>query len=175
MTMGHHHISWENSWFLWSIFNRYQIYPLVICQTAVEHGTVEIISCAAIKWWFSIANCKGLPEGNRDIGTSSPGPYRPAAWLGWRTQGDGTGEELALQLVQGLHKWGEILVNSGWCMVNIRIIYMYDWWFQPTPLKNRSSSVGMMTFPTEWRKNTCSKPPTRSLFWARFESLVNVF
>ena len=30
----------------------------------------------------------------------------------------------------------------------------------PTPLKNMSSSVGMMTFPTEW-KNKCSKPPTR--------------
>ena len=25
------------------------------------------------------------------------------------------------------------------------------WWFQPTPLKNMSSSVGMMTFPTEWK------------------------
>ena len=24
------------------------------------------------------------------------------------------------------------------------------WWFQRTPLKNLSSSVGMMTFPTEW-------------------------
>ena len=25
------------------------------------------------------------------------------------------------------------------------------WWFQPTPLKNMSSSVGMMKFPTEWK------------------------
>ena len=32
----------------------------------------------------------------------------------------------------------------------------------PTPLKNMSSSVGMMTFPTEWEKK-CSKPPTSSL------------
>ena len=31
----------------------------------------------------------------------------------------------------------------------------------PTPLKNMSSSIGMMTFPTEWKK-TCSKAPTRS-------------
>ena len=31
----------------------------------------------------------------------------------------------------------------------------------PTPLKKMSSSVGMMTFPTEWtNKKTCSKPPT---------------
>jgi hypothetical protein len=27
------------------------------------------------------------------------------------------------------------------------------WWFQPTPLKNMTSSVGMMTFPTEWKKH----------------------
>ena len=27
------------------------------------------------------------------------------------------------------------------------IIHQSDWWFQPTPLKNMSSSVGMMTFP----------------------------
>ena len=25
------------------------------------------------------------------------------------------------------------------------------WWFQPTPLKNMRKSVGMMTFPTEWK------------------------
>jgi hypothetical protein len=25
------------------------------------------------------------------------------------------------------------------------------WWFQPTPLKKMSSSVGMMTCPTEWK------------------------
>ena len=33
----------------------------------------------------------------------------------------------------------------------------------PTPLKNMSSSVGIMTFPTEWKviKFHGSKPPTR--------------
>jgi hypothetical protein len=34
----------------------------------------------------------------------------------------------------------------------------------PTPLKNDgvSSSVGVTTFPTEWKnKKKCSKPPTR--------------
>ena len=25
------------------------------------------------------------------------------------------------------------------------------WWFQPTPLKNMTSSVGMMTFPIWWK------------------------
>ena len=32
----------------------------------------------------------------------------------------------------------------------------------PTPLKKMSSSVGMMTFPTEWKviKFHASKPPT---------------
>jgi hypothetical protein len=28
------------------------------------------------------------------------------------------------------------------------------------PLKNMSSSVGMITFPTEWKNKKCSKPPT---------------
>ena len=36
---------------------------------------------------------------------------------------------------------------------NINGILLAGWWFQPTPLKNDgvSSSVGMMTFPTEWK------------------------
>ena len=35
----------------------------------------------------------------------------------------------------------------------------------PTPLKNMSSSVGMMTFPTEWKK----------LFQTTNQLLVNIF
>ena len=41
-------------------------------------------------------------------------------------------------------------------MVNIWSMMVNDnpgWWFQPTPLKNMSSSVGMMKFPTEWTNN----------------------
>ena len=33
-------------------------------------------------------------------------------------------------------------------------------WLSPTP-KNVCSSIGMMTFPTEWENKTCSKPPSR--------------
>ena len=29
--------------------------------------------------------------------------------------------------------------------------YLSGWWYTKTPLKNMSSSVGMMTFPTEWK------------------------
>ena len=36
----------------------------------------------------------------------------------------------------------------------------------PTPLKNMTSSVGMMKFPTEWTNKKCSKPPT-SYKWIR--------
>jgi hypothetical protein len=43
--------------------------------------------------------------------------------------------------------------NNSWLVV------------EPTPLKNMSSSVGMMPFPTEWKNNTndyeCSKPPSK--------------
>jgi len=35
----------------------------------------------------------------------------------------------------------------------------------PTPLKNMSSSVGMMTFPTEWTNKTCSKPSSSYSEW----------
>ena len=36
------------------------------------------------------------------------------------------------------------------------------WWFSPTLLKNMSSSIGIMTFPTEWKNNpNVPKPPTR--------------
>ena len=39
---------------------------------------------------------------------------------------------------------------------------MTGWWLSPTPLKNDvCSSVGMMTFPTEWENKTYSKAPTR--------------
>ena len=34
----------------------------------------------------------------------------------------------------------------------------------PTPLKNMSSSVRMMKFPTEWKIKKCSKPPTRQWY-----------
>ena len=39
--------------------------------------------------------------------------------------------------------------------------HVTGWWLSPTPLKNMSLSVGMMTFPTEWKNKKCSKPPTR--------------
>ena len=38
----------------------------------------------------------------------------------------------------------------------------------PTPLKHMSSSVRMMTFPTEWKNKKCAKPPTSII---RFRSL----
>ena len=43
----------------------------------------------------------------------------------------------------------------------------------PTPLKKMSSSVGMMTFPTEWKviKFHASKPPTSS--YAMGKSMVS--
>ena len=38
--------------------------------------------------------------------------------------------------------------------------YNYSgWWFQRTPLKNMSSSVGMMNVPIYGTIKTCSKPP----------------
>jgi hypothetical protein len=33
----------------------------------------------------------------------------------------------------------------------VYIVTYPGWWFQPTPLKNMTSSVGVMKFPTEWK------------------------
>ena len=36
-----------------------------------------------------------------------------------------------------------------------RYVYISGWWFQPTSLKNMSSSIGMIIpFPTEWKKSS---------------------
>ena len=37
----------------------------------------------------------------------------------------------------------------------------------PTPLKNMTSSVGVMTFPTEWSHKKYSKPPTSQALLAK--------
>jgi hypothetical protein len=37
----------------------------------------------------------------------------------------------------------------------------------PTPLKNMTSSVGVMTFPTEWKNKKWSKPPTSNVMWVK--------
>ena len=65
-------------------------------------------------------------------------------------------------------RWGP---NDGWrneaCSGFLEMgnppKWFTGWWFQPTPLKNMKS-VGMMTFPTEWKviKFHGSKPPIRS-------------
>ena len=44
-------------------------------------------------------------------------------------------------------------------MDNLWIIYEYAWWLNPTPLKNMSSSIGMM-LPNWMGKKTCSKLPS---------------
>ena len=44
-------------------------------------------------------------------------------------------------------------------------ILISGWWARATPLKNMSSSIGMMRFPIVMGKYiTCSKPPTRYKF-----------
>ena len=38
------------------------------------------------------------------------------------------------------------------------------WWYSFNPLKNMTSSVGMMKFPRYGKNKTCSKPPTNQFF-----------
>ena len=54
-----------------------------------------------------------------------------------------------------------ILSNGGIFHCQPCLIARAGWWFQPTPLKNMSSSIGMMTdIPSIWKNEKCSKPPT---------------
>ena len=41
------------------------------------------------------------------------------------------------------------------------------WWLSHLPLRKMMElkSVGMMTFPTEWKNKKCSKPPTSNWWW----------
>jgi len=61
---------------------------------------------------------------------------------------------------------------DGWVQVERHGGFLSGWWFQPTPLKNDgvSSSVGMMTFSTEWKNKKCSKLQTtnQSCFFLMF-------
>ena len=43
----------------------------------------------------------------------------------------------------------------------------------PTPLKNMSLSVGMMTFPTEWKVIKIRFQTTNQLFYVVFDGSVN--
>jgi hypothetical protein len=40
---------------------------------------------------------------------------------------------------------------ASMAMLNNQRVSVSGWWLSPTPLKNMSSSVGMMKFPTEWK------------------------
>ena len=47
-------------------------------------------------------------------------------------------------------------------------LYGYGWWLNPTPLKNRSSSTGMMTFPIYGKiKNGPNHQPVEKPWWLK--------
>jgi hypothetical protein len=39
------------------------------------------------------------------------------------------------------------------------------WWLSPTPLKNDGKSVGMMKFPTQWKKHVPNHQPVVGIMW----------
>jgi len=53
-------------------------------------------------------------------------------------------------------------VTGDYELTHIRETYQTKsgWWYTYSPEKYWS--VGMMTFPTEWKNNKCLKPPTRN-------------
>ena len=49
------------------------------------------------------------------------------------------------------------------------------WWCTYTPMKNMTSSIGMMTFPTQWKNQNCSshhKPDLTNHLHARHRDLI---
>ena len=50
-------------------------------------------------------------------------------------------------------------LDVPWSRHGPGMVYKSGWWFQPTPLKNMTSSVGAI-LPNIWKNKTCSKPPT---------------
>jgi hypothetical protein len=50
----------------------------------------------------------------------------------------------------------------------VYIVTYPGWWFQPTPLKNMTLSVGMMTLPTVW-KNDPHVPNHQPVFVGEIE------
>ena len=50
--------------------------------------------------------------------------------------------------------------NPIWTPIPSCTLYESGWWYTYSPEKYWS--VGMMTFPTEWKNNKCLKPPTRN-------------
>ena len=55
-------------------------------------------------------------------------------------------------------RWSSAL-DVPWSRHGPGMVYKSGWWFQPTPLKNITSSVGVI-LPNVWKNKTCSKPPT---------------
>ena len=109
-----------------------------------------------IAWWFSIVFCMFTRPGNpqpvlgnitpeRIIKRGWPEPFSfscgdPALWLSPIVGYHGSHGSKFIKTLSKPQLVG------GW----------------PTPLKNMSSSVGMMTFPTEWKviKDMFQSPPT---------------
>ena len=62
--------------------------------------------------------------------------------------------------------WDLLMVNGSLMGFNDDLYCLV---VEPYPSeKSWSSSVGMMTFPTEWKNNKCSKPPTSHDPWVTF-------
>ena len=115
------------------------------------------------------------PPGNHGV-TRPRGPSPHAHWLpeglprSWR---QACQSRMPFTL---MHRWPSLWVTrissrgtiQSWVgdakdhRSRIYIIYIYIIWLvvEPTPLKNMTSSVGMMIIPNIWKNKKCSKPPT---------------
>ena len=58
------------------------------------------------------------------------------------------------------HGWRSSVNPAVWDNPIPAITSPSGWWYTYPSKKWWTSSVGMMTFPTEWKNKNCSKPPT---------------
>ena len=122
---------------------------MVIFHGYVSHNQRGTIPMAT--WWRSSHDLEVGPQKRWDksggsTGTNSPTFSRMNHYKGW-----------APGVIA--FSWGPLITQISLWFFGIQLS---SWWFQPTPLKNMRSSVGMI-IPNIWINKTCSKPPTSSI------------
>jgi hypothetical protein len=94
-----------------------------------------------------------------------------------------TDAQMGLLVIHCFKPPGRRLGNTCFFFNHLGMIWIQPgWWLSPSPLKNMTSSVGMMTFPTEWKHKKSSKPSTSIMFiddfyccdcWSKYIRLRN--
>ena len=86
-------------------------------------------------------------------------PWTTSKWVDHPKSPELLDSKIGAQIFQPQRHWKLWFFYMG----HVGYVALTDWWLSPTPLKNMSSSVGMI-IPNNFMEkyNSCSKPPTNS-------------